>query len=73
MNNTIHINLEECYRLVSDNNKIQDQDNNFWIKITATGYKRIYDDFFWPFDPRNTNNPFDRLPPSINEIKMLRR
>ena len=63
----------ESFRHVkSNNNNIVDEEGNKWIQITATGYSRVCDNFFWPFDPRNTDNWMGSLPHTVSQVATMR-
>jgi hypothetical protein len=59
--------ISELFRPISSNMTLVDKDSNEWRQITATGYQRKCDSFFWPFNPTNTDNPYKQMPPSVDE------
>ena len=58
----------ESFRPIHSENTIIDVRYDIWKQITAMGYVRISDNYFWPGDPRNTNNLANQLPPTVLEI-----
>lgn len=61
--------ITDLFRPIQTTNTILDTAGNEWKQITATGYLRKIDKFFWPFNPLNNNNIFNQFPPSIEEMK----
>ena len=57
------ITIAELFRPVTSNHTVTDSDGNVWQQITATGYQRQCDKFFWPVNPLNNNNFLGQLPP----------
>ena len=64
--------LSESFRPVDSTHTITDAEGNIWYQITANGYQRECDTFFWPGDPTNDNNHMGQLPPSVKEIATRR-
>ena len=60
--------ITEMFRPVNTTYTVTDRDGNKWRQITAMGFQRICDKFFWPADPTNSNNRFNRYPPSVEEM-----
>lgn len=50
---------------IPNNNIITDGLGKEWILISENHYLRIEDNYFWGMDPRNDNNIFHALPPTI--------
>jgi hypothetical protein len=71
LNKNIH--WTESFRPVTSDKTITDQRYDLWRQITATGWERISDNYFWPCDPRNENNFIGQLPPTIIELDKERR
>ena len=67
-----NIPISEMFRPVLSNNVITDSNGKQWKQITALGWYRLEDKFFWPADPTNTNNLIGNLPPTVEEIKKNR-
>ena len=63
---------EYCPVYPKKTNEIVDENGNIWKKITMTGYQRQCDKFFWPYDPRNVNNNYHQLPPSVESVALTR-
>ena len=63
----------ESFRLFKSNEVITDDQGDVWYRETAQGYRRKTDQYFWPFDPRNSNNIANMLPPSIIELDEERK
>jgi hypothetical protein len=64
--------LCNMFTIVNSDEKITDSRDNIWNKKTISGWTRETDNFFWPFNPLNTDNPINRLPPTINQIAKKR-
>ena len=58
----------EVFRPVTAKYTVIDKDGNEWRQITAMGFQRICDKFFWPANPTNSNNQFNQFPPSVEEV-----
>ena len=79
-NNTIDVNKEVCkdlngniplaeaFRPVISDVFITDEYGEKWNKITAVGWRRVSDNYFWPADPRNANSWLNRKAPTVDEI-----
>ena len=79
-NNTMHFNndicrdlngnipLAEAFRPVISDVFITDEHGEEWNKITAVGWCRVSDNYFWPADPRNANSWLNRKAPTVDEI-----
>ena len=66
------VNWTEAFRPVKSNNTVVDSEGNEWKQITSTGYERIVDGFFWPADPRNSDNDMESLPHSVEMVAKMR-
>lgn len=64
--------MTEMFRPVTSNVIIVDDTGNTWKQITALGWQRQFDQFFWPFNPTNCDNVYNCLPPTIKEIEISR-
>jgi hypothetical protein len=62
----------EVFRQVDVSNTITDAEGSEWEQITAMGYRRKCDKFFWPADPRNADNHLGKLAPTVAEVEKLR-
>lgn len=62
----------EIFRPIESSNVVTDNFGHEWRQITAQGFQRKCDEFFWPADPRNTDNPYMRLPPTVEEVEICR-
>jgi hypothetical protein len=58
----------EVFRPVNTKKIIVDNYGKEWLQITALGYKRVCDNFFWPANPTNNNNHLNQLPPTVEEV-----
>ena len=62
----------EMFRPVESNNTLTDGYGNVWKQITALGWNRECDDFFWPANPTNINNHMGTLPHTVAQVIAMR-
>ena len=63
-----NIPLSEAFRPVETNIFITDTHGEQWRQITAMGYVRVKDTYFWPAHPNDANNWLGRKAPTVEEI-----
>ena len=61
-------NIVNMFGPIDSNKTIVDKFGYEWRQITYLGWKREIDNFFWPADPTNMNNCFNKLPPTVAEV-----
>lgn len=66
------VSISHLFMPINSTNIIIDCYGNSWKQITSTGYQRVFDKFFWPFDPRDNENMLGEYPPSISEVEKVR-
>lgn len=65
--------LSELFRPITNGQIIMDSYGKQWKQMTATGYMRLEDRFYWPADPRHTNHVMNSLPPTIAALAYSRK
>jgi len=63
----------EAFHPIQSDKIITDNEGNIWKQITALGWQRQEDKFFWPANPTNKDNTFGSLPPTIEELEKIRQ
>ena len=63
----------ESFRPVKSNDILVDQHKHIWKRLTQNGWVRECDNFFWPFDPRNTDNWMGSLPHTLSQVANMRK
>ena len=58
-------------RVIKDNGTIIDEHGDMWLQETKDGWRREIDQYFWPHDPTNTDNPRNSKPPTVEEYYRL--
>lgn len=72
MSSKNNIHWTESFRPINSNDTKIDTQNNIWKKITANGWVRQCDNFFWPADPTSSDNYLGKFPHSVEQIKTMR-
>ena len=63
----------EAFHPIQSDKIITDDSGNTWKQITDSGWRRQEDEFFWPANPTNIDNSFGTLPPTIEEVIIMRQ
>ena len=62
----------EAFRPVNSNRTITDKHGEIWKQVTALGWYRQSDKFFWPGDPTNCNNMQGCSAPTVEQVELER-
>ena len=65
--------LADLFRPVTRENTITDEYGEIWKQISATGYLRLSDNFFWPDNPRISSLFLGQKPPTVEQVEISRK
>ena len=63
----------EAFHPIQSDKIITDNNGSTWKQITESGWQRQKDKFFWPSNPTNIDNTFGSLPPTLDEVIIMRQ
>ena len=65
--------LADLFRPIANGEIIVDSYGKQWKRMTATGYLRMEDRFYWFTDPRHANHIMKSLPPTVSALAYSRK
>jgi len=72
MSDSVCTTWTEAFRPIKSKKIIVDAVGESWTQITALGWERDSDKFFWPGDPTNTDNMMNSLPHTVDQVAIMR-
>ena len=63
----------EAFRPIFSNIYVIDKDGYKWKQVSAYGWLREIDKFFWPANPTNNINLLNQYPPTVWDIIKARK
>lgn len=71
--NPIMVPLADMFRPVTRENTITDEYSEIWKQVSATGYLRVSDNFFWPDSPTICSLFLGQKPPTVEQVQISRK